>query len=80
MSIRKIVGAVLSLVLFATVSIAKAEVVIVNGLQDQVGYGIQAGGSISLNFGSSQPARVKVVVASVMQPTVEYRYQPNASL
>ncbi len=26
------------------------------------------------------PARVKVVVASVMQPTVEYRYQPNASL
>jgi len=25
-------------------------------------------------------ARVKVVVASVMQPTVEYRYQPNASL
>ena len=25
-------------------------------------------------------ARVKIVVASVMQPTVEYRYQPNASL
>jgi hypothetical protein len=27
-----------------------------------------------------QPARVKVVVASVMQPTVEYCYPPNASL
>lgn len=26
------------------------------------------------------PARVKVVVASVMQPTVEYGYPPNASL
>ena len=25
-------------------------------------------------------ARVKVVVASFMQPTVEYRYQPNGSL
>jgi len=29
---------------------------------------------------STVTARVKVVVASVMQPTVEYRYQPNASL
>ena len=29
---------------------------------------------------TEQAARVKVVVASVMQPTVEYRYQPNASL
>ncbi|MBK9956729.1 MAG: hypothetical protein IPP18_17080 [Rhodocyclaceae bacterium] len=28
----------------------------------------------------AEPARVKVVVASVMQPTVEYRDQPNASL
>ena len=27
-----------------------------------------------------EPARVKVVVASVMQPTFEYRDQPNASL
>ena len=27
-----------------------------------------------------EAARVKVVVALVMQPTVEYRYQPNASL
>jgi hypothetical protein len=27
-----------------------------------------------------EPARVKVVVASVMQPTVAYRYPPNASL
>jgi hypothetical protein len=30
--------------------------------------------------GFEQPARVKVVVASVMQPTVEYCDQPNASL
>ena len=29
---------------------------------------------------STVAARVKVVVASVMQPTVEYRDQPNASL
>jgi len=28
----------------------------------------------------TKPARVKVVVASVMQPTFEYRDQPNASL
>jgi hypothetical protein len=28
----------------------------------------------------SVSARVKVVVASVMQPTAEYRYPPNASL
>jgi hypothetical protein len=27
-----------------------------------------------------EPARVKVVVASVMQPTVEYGYPANASL
>ena len=27
-----------------------------------------------------EPARVKVVVASVMQPTVEYRDCPNTSL
>ena len=26
-----------------------------------------------------EPARVKVVVASVMQPTAEYRYPPNTS-
>jgi len=29
---------------------------------------------------ASLPARVKVVVASVMQPTVEYSRQANASL
>ena len=28
----------------------------------------------------AEPARVKVVVASVMQPTFEYRDPPNASL
>lgn len=33
-----------------------------------------------LHGGGFGAARVKVVVASVMQPTVEYCYQPNASL
>ncbi|MFZ2855715.1 MAG: Arc family DNA-binding protein [Rhodocyclaceae bacterium] len=35
---------------------------------------------LSLNSGQNQgsPARVKVVVASVMQPTAEYRYPLNA--
>ena len=38
------------------------------------------GARLARGTAAQKPARVKVVVASVMQPTVEYGYHPNASL
>ncbi|MBZ0096869.1 MAG: restriction endonuclease subunit S [Sulfuricella sp.] len=40
----------------------------------------EAEAQVNANLQRAIAARVKIVVASVMQPTAEYRYQPNASL
>ncbi len=54
MNTNKVMANVLAILLFAVASVARADVVVVSGLQDQVGSGIGPGGSISLNFGVSQ--------------------------
>jgi hypothetical protein len=50
-----------------------------NVLEDGEVVSSMAGAGTHLIVGED-PVRVKIVVASVMQPTVEYRYRPNAFL